>query len=134
MDLGKIDHSGRAEARSGDLPVFRLEWSGWPIEPSCQSSLAGGFPMSDRTEDLQAQETASTSLAEEWAIYQANLPGWLEEHEGEHVLIKGSEVVGFFEDREEALMTGYARFGLVPLLVKQVTAFERIYNISNIII
>ena len=72
-----------------------------------------------------------TVLAEELAVYEANKLDWLKEHEGEFVLIKGKEVVGFFEDRDEALTAGYARFGLVNLMVKMVEETERIYNLPN---
>jgi hypothetical protein len=70
-------------------------------------------------------------LTEELAVYEANKLDWLKEHEGEYVLIKGKEVVGFFEDEEEALTAGYARFGLVNLMVKMVEETERIYNVPN---
>jgi hypothetical protein len=70
-------------------------------------------------------------LRREQAVYEAHLPGWLRDHEAEHVLIKGDEVVGFFAARDEALAAGYARFGVVPLFVKQVAALEPVYHIPN---
>jgi hypothetical protein len=70
-------------------------------------------------------------LDRESAVYDANFRDWLGEHEGEYVLIKGDEVVGFFEARDDAIRTGYERFGVVPIFVKEVTAVEPVYNIPN---
>jgi hypothetical protein len=64
-------------------------------------------------------------------VYEANLPRWVPDHEGEHVLIKGDEVVGFYESRADALAVGYARFGVVPLFVKQVAPSEPVHHIPN---
>jgi hypothetical protein len=64
-------------------------------------------------------------------VYDANLRRWLEEHEGQHVLIKGHDVIGFYPTRDEALAAGYARLGVVPLFVKKICADEPIYNIPN---
>jgi hypothetical protein len=58
----------------------------------------------------------------------------MERYQGQYVLIKGDEVVGFFPDRDEALIAGYARFGLVPLLVNRITPDEPIHDIGHIII
>ena len=74
------------------------------------------------------------SLDREQAVYDANLPRWLQEHESEHVLIKGAEVVGFFATRDEALAAGYTRFGVVPLLVKEVVESEPVYHIPNVLL
>lgn len=74
------------------------------------------------------------SLRREQAVYRAHLRRWLGEHEGEYVLIKGDEVMGFFATRDEALAAGYARFGVVPLFVKQVAAAEPIHHIPNVIL
>jgi len=70
-------------------------------------------------------------LEREQAVYDANLPQWVQEHDGAHVLIKGDEVVGFYPTREAALDAGYARFGVVPLFVKKIAATEPVYNIPN---
>lgn len=74
------------------------------------------------------------SPSREQAEYEANLPRWLQEHEAAHVLIKGDEVIGFYETRDEALTAGYARFGVVPLFVKQVVASEPIHHLPNVLL
>jgi hypothetical protein len=73
------------------------------------------------------------SLNRELAVYATNLRRWLEDHRNAHVLIKGDEVVGFYETRDEALAAGYSRFGVVPLLVKQIQESEPIYYIPNVL-
>ena len=80
------------------------------------------------------QGSRSASLNREQAVYEANLPEWLSDHEGEHVLIKGDKVDGFYESRDEALTAGYARFGVGPLLVKQVSPSEPVHHIPNALV
>ena len=70
----------------------------------------------------------------EQAVYEANLSRWLSDHEGEYVLIKGDQVDGFYESRDEALSAGYARFGIGSLFVKQVSPSEPVHHIPNAII
>ena len=76
----------------------------------------------------------SASLNREQAVYEANLSAWLSDHEGEFVVIKGEEVDGFYESRDEALTAGYSRFGIGPLFVKQVSPSEPIHHIPNALI
>jgi hypothetical protein len=58
----------------------------------------------------------------------------LQEHECKYVLIIGDEVVGFFATRGEALDAGYARFGVVPLFVKQLLPTEPVHHIPNVLL
>jgi hypothetical protein len=90
--------------------------------------------MSEKGEARAIRRPRTASLRREQAVYQAHLRRWLRGHEGEHVLVKGDEVVGFFATRDEALAAGYARFGVVPLFVKQVAAAEPIHHIPNVIL
>ena len=87
--------------------------------------------MAEKAEGHTIRQPRAASLRREQAVYEAHLPGWLREHEGEHVLIRGEQAVGFFATRDEALAAGYARFGVVPLFVKQVAASEPIHSIPN---
>jgi hypothetical protein len=90
--------------------------------------------MADKAEPRTSRRPRTTSLRRELAVYEAHLPRWLQEHEGEHVLVKGDEAVGFFATREDALAAGYARFGVVPLFVKQVAVSEPIHHITNVLL
>jgi hypothetical protein len=88
----------------------------------------------DKTKVRPNRRRHTTSLSQEQAVYDANLPRWISDHEGEHVLIKGDEVAGFFESRDDALVAGYARFGVVSLFVKQVSPSEPVHNIPGALI
>jgi hypothetical protein len=81
-----------------------------------------------------ARGSRAASLKREQAVYEANLPGWLSDHEGEYVLIKGSTVDGFYGSPDDALTAGYSRFGIGPLFVKQILPTEPVYNIPNALI
>lgn len=69
------------------------------------------------------------ALEREREIYEAHLEEWRQTHMGKFVLIKGDEVVGFFDSLDSAFNEGTARFKLDPFFVKQVTPRE-IVNVS----
>ncbi len=73
----------------------------------------------------------AATLNREQSIYEANLSRWIEEHEGEYVLIKGDQVEGFYDSRDGALSAGYSRFGIGSLFVKQVLPTEPVHHIPN---
>jgi hypothetical protein len=79
-----------------------------------------------KAETRPGRRPRTVSLSQEQAVYEANMHRWLHEHEREYVLVKGVEVIGIFATRDEALDAGYARFGVVPLFVKEVMASEPI--------
>ena len=90
--------------------------------------------MAEKAKARSDRRTRTVSLKREQAVYDANLSRWVQEHECSHVLIKGDEVVGFYETRGEALAAGYARFGVVPLFVKPIAAFEPVYHMPNVLL
>jgi Arc/MetJ-type ribon-helix-helix transcriptional regulator len=71
-------------------------------------------------------------LAEEMTTYRGHLPELLGDHEGQFVLIKGTEIAGIFPDRSAALREGYRRFGVVPLLVRQIAASDPSVYLPNV--
>jgi hypothetical protein len=71
-------------------------------------------------------------LEQEIETYNTNLSKWTE-HEGEFVLIHEDKIVGFFSVYEEALRTGYEKFGIVPFLVKQVSRTEKSHFVSRFV-
>lgn len=83
----------------------------------------------------KSDETMDESfpLAEEVRTYESHLPGWLD-REGQFVLIKGSEVLGFYSRYEPALEAGYRQIEDGPFLVKQITQYEPIYNVGNVVL
>ena len=74
------------------------------------------------------------AIAEEIATYRARLPELVKEHDGEFVLIKGNEIVGFFPDESSAFREGRRRFGVVPMLGKRITANEPVIYIPNVVL
>lgn len=70
------------------------------------------------------------ALEQELATYQKNLNDWTE-HEGQYVLIKGDQVIGFFSSYDDAIREGYERFKLTPFLVKVVSSLEQVHFVSR---
>jgi hypothetical protein len=60
-------------------------------------------------------------ISREWDVFRRERPRLLAEgHEGRWVLIKGEEIIGLFDSRQEAMTVGTLKFGLVPMLVDQI--------------
>jgi len=68
----------------------------------------------------------STVLGKELETYRRVLPGLLADPEkvGKYVLIRGDELFGVYPTQNEAIEAGYDRFGVVPLLAKQIVERE----------
>jgi hypothetical protein len=81
-----------------------------------------------------AANASIASLTEEMATFRDRLPELLREHDGEFVLIKGTEIAGVFSDRSAALREGYRRFGIVPLLVRQIAASDPVVYLPNVVL
>jgi len=88
-------------------------------------------PPGPRTGSSRDDVIGDFPLAEEVATYEAHLPGWAD-REGQFVLIKGRDVLGFYPSYEEALEAGYDQLGLGPFVVKQILADEPIYNLGRV--
>lgn len=63
-------------------------------------------------------------LTEERQYYDDHLPELLEHHAERVLLIRGSELVGTFDDEESALAEGARRFGLESHLIRRVRAVQ----------
>jgi len=68
-------------------------------------------------------------LSVELELFDAKRSEWLVRHEGKYVLVKGNEVVGFFESAETAFENGIDRWGNVPMLIKRVLPDDPIESI-----
>ncbi len=64
------------------------------------------------------------ALEQEIETYRRELPSLLAD-EGKHVLIRGTEILGIFFTRDDALLAGYERYDHQPFLVKRIEAHER---------
>jgi hypothetical protein len=73
----------------------------------------------------------SFPLAEEVRTFETHLARWAD-REGQFVLIKGRDILGFFPRYEAALAAGYDQVGAGPFLVKQIVRHEPVYQIGHI--
>jgi hypothetical protein len=72
--------------------------------------------------DTLRQTGVRVMLDDEIGFYEENLPAWLDRHEGRVVLVKGRELIGFFDTEREAVAEGVERYGLTSFLVRRVLA------------
>lgn len=72
------------------------------------------------------------ALAGDIATYRAHLAEMAKEHEGQYVLIREGQIIGFFPDFTSGAREGTRRFGCVPFLVKEVYPVERVVYIPNV--
>ena len=73
-------------------------------------------------------------LGVELRTYEKNRDHLLATAEGKFVLIHKEEVVGVYDSQKDAIAQGYARFGNVPFLVKQIVRIETPQNfVSNLL-
>jgi hypothetical protein len=69
--------------------------------------------------------TTANALDEEIPFFEDQKPELLQDHEGEYVLIKENEVLGFFRDWEAAYAEGPQRFGFSePMLIHRIQRDE----------
>lgn len=59
-------------------------------------------------------------LENELRYFEDHKAEWLKVYNGKYVLVKGTELVGFFDTAETAVAEGIKKFGLVSFLVRRV--------------
>ena len=64
------------------------------------------------------------SLEKELRVYDARRDELLA-HAGEHVVIAGDDIIGFYHSYEDALNAGYEKVGVKPFLVKKIESGEK---------
>lgn len=67
----------------------------------------------------------------ETQTFEQQLPGLLLTDPGKFVLIKGSEITGIFSAVEDALKTGYEKFGADPFFIRQILPAQQPLNFAN---
>ncbi len=65
-------------------------------------------------------------VREELIAYEAALPSLLQQHHHQYVVIRGTNLVNYFDSYEEAIDWAYEAFGLSPFFVKQVSEEENV--------
>ena len=69
----------------------------------------------------------------ELQVFDQHLASWLKTNEGQFVLIRGSDVEGFYTTYPEALSAGYEKFGVAPFLVQKIAApHEEVQHVSRL--
>jgi hypothetical protein len=69
-------------------------------------------------------------LAHELRLYDAHKTEWLRRNQGQFVVIKGSEILGFFREFHEGYYAGVEKYGMgVDFLVKRVVDQEPVFVI-----
>ncbi len=79
--------------------------------------MEGGDPSSET--HVMAQQ-----LMAERQIFEQHLPAWRSQYLGKYVLIKGQEVVGFYDSLDSATKEGFKRFGLDDFFVTRIDPTE----------
>jgi len=73
-------------------------------------------------------ETDVSVLERELETYEAHKAEMLQNSPGKYALIKGSEIVGLYERREDAFKEAYKRFRLDAFMVQRVQQeFDTVY-------
>lgn len=70
-------------------------------------------------------------LQTEFDTYQALLSNMLTKHEGQFVVIKGSNLAHFSETYEQALNWAYEKFGLDDFFVKRVASDHDVVHFTR---
>ncbi len=75
----------------------------------------------------------SIVLEQEYKFFLSHLEEFSKSHLNEFVLIKGDQLLGFFNSYEKALRDGLARFGTnIPFFIKEVKKEEEIHYFHGI--
>ncbi len=76
--------------------------------------------------------THAAELAEQLVTYRDHLDELLR-HKGKYVIIRGREIIGIYDDEQEALLEAATRFGVEPVLVKQIVAKEPTITLGGVV-
>jgi len=73
-------------------------------------------------------------LKEELCFYESKKDEWLEQYNEKFLLIKGNELIDFFESFSDAYKDGVKRFGNTPFFIKQVVEVDPIERIPSLML
>lgn len=74
---------------------------------------------------------ATNPLVKETETYQKNKEDLLRDNTGKFVLIKGDEIIGIYETRNDAIKIGIDKFGNSPFLVKKISEVDESQNFTS---
>ena len=70
-------------------------------------------------------------LATERKNFEKHIEEWRTTHVGQYVLIKGNEVIGFFDSLEKAFDQGSQQYGMSDFFIEQILPADTV-NVSFI--
>ena len=73
------------------------------------------------------------ALELELETFEAKLPELRAAHEGKFALVRGTEIVGIFPTRNDAVDAGYDKFGLTPFFVQRIGPRRQIVFVPRIV-
>jgi hypothetical protein len=72
--------------------------------------------------------TPQIRLSAETGLYETHKAEWLKSHRDQFVVVKGTEVLGFFTNFHEAYYTGVENYGInTDFLVKRIVPQEPVF-------
>ncbi len=102
------------------------------IENDCPEPFPAANGPAIHYMDLPAAE-AGAPLAQEWDIYRREVGRLLAEgHQGRHVVIKGTQIIGIFDTWQEAREAGLKLFRLEPFFVHPIRDREPFLRIRGV--
>ncbi len=116
------------QSQSGSSAIAEPTCSG--VEPD-PAELRTGDAMSTGLDASPYPRRPFVGFDHEAATYARRKPDLLSRYPGQFAVIVGDEVEGPFETFREALRSGYRRFGLGPLFVKQILAVEPVVEVTR---
>ena len=69
-------------------------------------------------------------LSKETEIYNKNKASLLKTDSGKFVLIKGNDIIGIYDTKNDAIKMGIEKFDNSPFLVKKITEKEEVINFT----
>jgi hypothetical protein len=73
-----------------------------------------------------------SQLQQEREFFKANQAEWAKAHAGKFVLVKGAELIGVFDNPENAVAEGLRKFGSESFLVRGVNEVEETLKIPSL--
>ncbi len=71
-------------------------------------------------------------ISKEVRIFENNRSSLVKEAKGKYVLVYKEDIIDIYDTEEVAVREGYAKFGNVPFLVKEILEEDRIATIGSI--
>ena len=75
----------------------------------------------------------NATLARELVTFHDKLDEMLHGHEGDFVVIKGGEIIGYHADRLDAVNSVFEKIGAEPVLIKKVMEHDPLLHLGRMV-